>query len=101
MTDTTETEKTSVENTGPLEGIRIMDLTRILAGPTCTQLLGDLGADIIKVEKPVDGDDTRSWGPRICRARTARTPARVPITWRPIAISALSLSILPTQTVLR
>ena len=51
------------ETTGPLEGIRIMDLTRILAGPTCTQLLGDLGADIIKVEKPVDGDDTRSWGP--------------------------------------
>lgn len=48
---------------GPLEGIRIMDLTRILAGPTCTQLLGDLGADIIKVEKPVDGDDTRGWGP--------------------------------------
>lgn len=63
MTDKTETESTSVENTGPLEGIRIMDLTRILAGPTCTQLLGDLGADIIKVEKPGDGDDTRSWGP--------------------------------------
>lgn len=57
------TTHTSTENTGPLQGIRIMDLTRILAGPTCTQLLGDLGADIIKVEKPVDGDDTRGWGP--------------------------------------
>ncbi|MDA0998183.1 MAG: CaiB/BaiF CoA-transferase family protein [Proteobacteria bacterium] len=50
-------------NTGPLNGVRILDLTRILAGPTCTQLLGDLGADIIKIEKPVDGDDTRGWGP--------------------------------------
>ena len=47
----------------PLEGVRIFDLTRILAGPTCTQLLGDLGADIIKVEKPGVGDDTRTWGP--------------------------------------
>ena len=47
----------------PLAGIRIFDLTRILAGPTCTQLLGDLGADVIKVERPGIGDDTRSWGP--------------------------------------
>ena len=49
--------------TGPLTGLRVLDLSRILAGPTCTQLLGDYGADIIKVERPGAGDDTRSWGP--------------------------------------
>ena len=48
---------------GALTGIRILDLSRILAGPTCTQLLGDLGAEVIKIENPKGGDDTRSWGP--------------------------------------
>ncbi len=52
-----------VANTGPLKGLRILDLTRILAGPICTQLFGDLGADIIKIERPGAGDDTRKWGP--------------------------------------
>ena len=48
---------------GALAGLKVLDLTRILAGPTCTQLLGDLGADVIKVERPGTGDDTRKWGP--------------------------------------
>ena len=48
---------------GPLAGIRVLDLSRILAGPTATQLMGDYGADIIKVERPGAGDDTRKWGP--------------------------------------
>ncbi|UZO26570.1 uncharacterized protein OCT59_018785 [Rhizophagus irregularis] len=50
-------------NNLPLAGYRVVDLTRILAGPYCTMLLGDLGAEIIKVENPKHGDDSRTWGP--------------------------------------
>jgi formyl-CoA transferase len=47
----------------PIEGIKVLDLSRVLAGPWCTQLLADLGAEVIKVERPGSGDDTRHWGP--------------------------------------
>lgn len=57
------------EHTGPLKGIRVFDMTRILAGPSATQILGDMGADIIKIEKPGQGDDTRKWGPPFVKDR--------------------------------
>jgi len=49
--------------TGPLAGIKVLDMSRILAGPSSTQLLGDFGADVVKIERPGVGDDTRKWGP--------------------------------------
>lgn len=55
--------KPNTTTPGPLSNITVLDLSRVLAGPWCTQLLGDLGAEVIKVEQPGQGDDTRKWGP--------------------------------------
>ena len=62
-----------------LQGIKVFDLTRVLAGPTATQILGDLGATIIKVERPVSGDDSRNLGPPYLDS-SAKTRKKVHIT---------------------
>ena len=59
----TETRTADVARPPPLAGLKVLDPTRVLAGPWATQILGDLGADVVKVERPVSGDDTRAWGP--------------------------------------
>lgn len=66
-----EAQASAMIQEGALAGFKVLDLSRVLAGPWCGQLLGDLGAEVVKVESPVGGDDTRTWGPPFLEGESA------------------------------
>ncbi|MBC7718011.1 MAG: CoA transferase [Pseudorhodobacter sp.] len=69
------TSSTPIATAQSLSGVRVLDLSRVLAGPWCTQTLADLGADVVKVERPETGDDTRGWGPPFLKDRDGAVTA--------------------------
>ena len=71
-----------------LDGLTVLDLSRVLAGPYCSMLLSDLGARVVKIERPPSGDDTRAWGPRIWATLIW---ASVPIFSPSTGVSSLSV----------
>ncbi len=74
-------QPTQSENTGPLKGLRVVEMGQLIAGPFCGQLLGDMGADVIKIEAPGAGDPMRQWG-----------PAETPVWWEVIARNKRSVT---------
>ena len=91
---------------GPLAGFTVLDLTRVLSGPYCTMVLGDLGARIIKVEQPGKGDDTRAWGPPFLGAESAyflsinRNKESVTLDYKPAAGKAVLEKLIAQSDVL-
>ena len=91
---------------GPLTGFTILDLTRVLSGPYCTMVLGDLGARVIKVEQPGKGDDTRHWGPPFIGAESAyflsinRNKESVTVDYKPAAGRAVLETLIAKADVL-
>ena len=82
-----------------LDGIVVLDLSRILAGPWCGQILADLGATVIKVERPGAGDDTRAWGPPYLKDAEGNDTTEAAYTWRPTGASSRSRSTSPASRV--
>jgi crotonobetainyl-CoA:carnitine CoA-transferase CaiB-like acyl-CoA transferase len=89
----------------PLQGLQVIDFTRVLAGPLCTMLLGDMGAEVIKIEDPRDGDDTRAWAPFVGGWSTYflsvnRNKKSVAIDWKSAEGAALLENLIRTADVL-